>query len=212
MAAEETIINEMVEKDVGFLDPYESTQGVADLKRHEGTVGNVYTDTGGVLHYGTGHKMTEEEVEAYQKSGKIKDDVTYASNVNFPELTVSQDKIDKTFALEYRAAVKEAQHYVGDKWDETPNDIKDATINFIFNVGLPTAQEKFPGFRGALKKGDYGLAADHLIYVNPLKKDEKGDIVKEIMNSEGEMVSNISKYSEDVGQRAIDLSQLIGQY
>ena len=198
MAAEETIINEMVEKDVGFLDPYESTQGVADLKRHEGTVGNVYTDTGGVLHYGIGHKMTEEEVEAYQKSGKIKDDVTYASNVNFPELTVSQDKIDKTFALEYRAAVKEAQHYVGDKWDETPNDIKDATINFIFNVGLPTAQEKFPGFRGALKKGDYGLASDHLMYVDPAK--DRND------------PENRSKYSEDVGQRAIDLSQLIGQY
>ena len=115
-----------------------------DLERHEGIVHEIYLDHLGYKTLGIGHLIRQSEPEYIQKVGT----------------PVSQEAIDKYFALDLRIALSDAVRIFG-PLEEHPEEVIRVLVNMSFNLGYPRLN-RFVKMKEAVANKDYQKAAEEM--------------------------------------------------
>lgn len=149
------------------------------IRKNEGFVPYPYKDSRGLWTIGTGHligdgKTLPPEYAQYKNNG--------AANARGNNKTpaMSQEKLEELFNKDYEK--HKAMAMEGPGWNLANDDGKAALTDLTFNMGKWWT--KFPGAAKALNQGNFDLAADELKY------------------KDGKTKKELSKYYEQVGQRA----------
>ena len=115
-----------------------------DLERHEGIVYEIYLDHLGYKTLGIGHLIRQSEPEYIQKVGT----------------QVSQEAIDKYFALDLRIATSDTIRIFG-PLEEHPEEVIRVLVNMSFNLGYPRLN-RFVKMKEAVANKDYQKAAEEM--------------------------------------------------
>ena len=119
-----------------------------DLERHEGIVYEIYLDHLGYKTLGIGHLIRQSEPEYIQKAGT----------------PVSQEAVDKYFALDLRIATSDAIRIFG-PLEEHPEEVIRVLVNMSFNLGYPRLN-RFVKMKEAVANKDYQKAAEEMLDSN----------------------------------------------
>ena len=171
----DSLVNEMNTQDNMFNDlPDERglTDNMRMTKDFEGTVGNVYTDTMGLPHYGVGHQMTRGNKGSDNEYGEfgLANDASYGAGQQWVDLPVDSQRIDETFKSDYANAQNSAQNVLGlgdTDFQNIPENIRGIVTDMVFNMGASGLSRKFPNFLSDVRAGDYKAAASQLKFSDP---------------------------------------------
>jgi len=96
---------------------------MAEIKRHEGEVLEVYSDSLGYLTFGVGHLIKEGDAEHGQPVGT----------------PVSQERVDEVYDKDFDKHLDETIHLFeskgGEDFYELPENIQHVLVNMTFNLG-----------------------------------------------------------------------------
>ena len=166
--AEDSLVNEINTNNQVMQNVSSPTSGMESTARFEGTVPNVYTDTGGIPHYGVGHKMTSEEIDEFGLG-----DYDFQPNQQLRDYKVDTSRIQDVFQSDYSSAQDSARNILNlsnEDYSNMPEDMRNMVTDMTFNMGAG-GMSKFPKFLDAIKGGRYGEAAGQLRYSQPYQTD-----------------------------------------
>lgn len=183
-----------------YLENIRSNEGSLEYQTHVGTATSdkflPYKDTTGNWTIGYGHKLSGEEIKSlvgdYDVSQTSKG---YEVASGSPGWSIEEG--EASLSRDYGEKLLHTGHYFG----QHPEPVMHALTEFGYNIGAEGITDKFPAFTTAIKKGEYELAAENLIWKDPSQKGTIMDEGKEINDP-----ALTSKWYQQVGsERAEDL-------
>lgn len=138
------------------------------LTLHEGKRKRPYRCSAGKLTIGVGHNIEDEPLDGYMSSYLEK------------HLYITEEMIQELLDKDIEDAITDCVKLYPD-FDSFSENVQNALIDFLFNVGYKTAST-FKQTNKAINRKDFDTAADLLLK---------------------------SKYAKQVGKRAVDIADLL---